>query len=74
MFEIFSSKSLMLTFSSQILHLKINKNDYSIKNIKVSHIAKISKYLLRNKLTVMIIDRIMAFKKQFFLIYYSSRI
>ena len=56
MFEVFSSKSLMLTFSSQILHLKINKNDYSIKNIKVSDIAKISKYLLRNKLTVMIIE------------------
>ena len=74
MFEVFSSKSLMLTFSSQILHLKINKNDYSIKNIKVSDIAKISKYLLRNKLIVMIIDRIMAFKKQFFLIYYISGI
>ena len=74
MFEIFSSKSLMLTFSSQILHLIKNKNEYSIKNIRISYIAKISKYLLKNKLTVMIIDRIMAFKKQFFLIYYSNRI
>ena len=41
MFEIFSSKSLMLTFSFQISHLIINKNDYLIKNIKVSDITKI---------------------------------